>query len=44
VEHISDYVLVMTEGKIVEQASADQIYQNPRHDYTRRLLAAVPTL
>ncbi len=44
VEHISDYVLVMTEGKIVEQASADQIYQSPKHEYTRKLLAAVPTL
>jgi peptide/nickel transport system ATP-binding protein/oligopeptide transport system ATP-binding protein len=44
VERISDYVLVMTEGKIVEQASADQIYQSPQHDYTRKLPAAVPTL
>ena len=44
VEHISDRVLVMTEGKIVEQASAEEIYCNPRHEYTRRLLAAVPTL
>lgn len=40
VEHISDYVLVMTEGKIVEQAPADEIYRDPQHDYTRRLLAA----
>jgi oligopeptide transport system ATP-binding protein len=44
VEHISDQVLVMTEGRIVEQASAEDIYSNPRHEYTRRLLAAVPTL
>ena len=44
VEHISDRVLVMTEGKIVEQASAEDIYRNPQHEYTRRLLAAVPTL
>jgi peptide/nickel transport system ATP-binding protein/oligopeptide transport system ATP-binding protein len=44
VEHISDYVLVMTQGRIVEQASAEQIYRNPQHDYTRKLLAAVPTL
>lgn len=44
VEHISDHVLVMTEGRIVEQASAEDIYRNPRHDYTRKLLAAVPTL
>ena len=44
VEHISDEVLVMTEGKIVEQASADEIYNNPQHPYTIQLLEAVPTL
>ncbi len=43
VEHISDYVLVMYRGKIVEAASAEAIYENPQHDYTKRLLAAVPT-
>lgn len=43
VEHISDEVLVMTNGKIVEQASADDIYQNPQHPYTRKLLEAVPS-
>jgi peptide/nickel transport system ATP-binding protein/oligopeptide transport system ATP-binding protein len=42
VEHISDQVLVMYHGKIVESASAEQIYENPQHDYTRKLLAAVP--
>lgn len=44
VEHISDEVLVMTEGKIVEQASAEDIYQNPQHPYTVKLLEAVPQL
>ena len=44
VEHISDFVLVMSEGKIVEQAPADVIYSNPQHPYTKKLLAAVPTL
>ena len=43
VEHISDHVLVMYRGKIVESAPAEQIYENPQHDYTRKLLAAVPT-
>ncbi len=42
VEHISDHVLVMYHGKIVESAPAYQIYENPQHDYTRKLLAAVP--
>jgi peptide/nickel transport system ATP-binding protein/oligopeptide transport system ATP-binding protein len=44
VEHISDQVLVMTEGKIVEQASAAEIYSNPQHPYTVKLLEAVPQL
>jgi oligopeptide transport system ATP-binding protein len=42
VEHISNHVLVMYHGKIVESAPADQIYENPQHEYTRKLLAAVP--
>ncbi|MEM9226425.1 MAG: ATP-binding cassette domain-containing protein [Verrucomicrobiota bacterium] len=42
VEHISDDVLVMTGGKIVEQASAEAIYREPQSDYTKKLLAAVP--
>ena len=44
VEHISDYVLVMNRGKIVEAASAEAIYENPQHEYTKTLLAAVPQL
>jgi len=44
VEHISDTVLVMNRGLVVEQAPAGDIYRNPRHDYTKKLLAAVPTL
>jgi ABC-type microcin C transport system duplicated ATPase subunit YejF len=44
VEHISDYVLVMHHGKIVEAARAEAIYENPQHEYTKTLLAAVPQL
>lgn len=44
VEHLSDFVLVMHHGKIVEAAPAEQIYENPQHDYTKSLLAAVPSL
>jgi peptide/nickel transport system ATP-binding protein len=44
VEHISDYVLVMHHGKIVEAAPAETIYENPQHEYTKTLLAAVPQL
>jgi oligopeptide transport system ATP-binding protein len=44
VEHISDEVLVMTEGEIVERASAEELYANPQHPYTKKLFAAVPSL
>ncbi|HWL53065.1 MAG TPA: ATP-binding cassette domain-containing protein [Chthoniobacteraceae bacterium] len=44
VEHISDHVLVMYRGKIVESAPAEAIYENPQHEYTKKLLAAVPKL
>ena len=40
VEHLSDQVLVMFRGKIVEAAPAESIYRNAQHEYTRRLLAA----
>jgi oligopeptide/dipeptide ABC transporter ATP-binding protein len=32
----------MYRGKIVEAAPAEAIYENPQHDYTKKLLAAVP--
>ena len=44
VQHISDRVLVMHHGRIVESASADEIYTRPAHEYTKSLLAAVPQL
>lgn len=42
VEFISDQVAVMYLGKIVEFSSADEIYQNPQHPYTKALLASIP--
>ncbi|MEK0418903.1 MAG: hypothetical protein RI949_2909 [Pseudomonadota bacterium] len=42
VRFISDEVLVMKDGVVVEQNSAEQILASPREDYTRRLLAAIP--
>ncbi len=39
---ISDYVCVMKDGKIVEQATSEEIFTNPRDPYTRKLLASIP--
>ncbi|MCP4562360.1 MAG: ABC transporter ATP-binding protein [Bosea sp.] len=44
VEQVSDRVVVMQDGRIVEEGTRDQIFDNPQHDYTRKLLAAVPGL
>jgi oligopeptide transport system ATP-binding protein len=42
VRHISDRIAVMNKGKIVEQGSADQVCEQPKDAYTKKLLAAVP--
>ncbi len=42
VKYISDRIAVMHFGKIVEIGPAEEIYQNPLHDYTKSLLSAIP--
>ena len=44
VAQIADRVAVMQHGRIVEQASAHDLFLNPQHPYTRKLLASAPTM
>ena len=42
VKYISDQIMVMNHGDLVEIANSDDLYQSPQHDYTKRLLSAIP--
>jgi peptide/nickel transport system ATP-binding protein len=42
VKHISDRIAIMYLGKIVEMGPSEAIYRNPRHAYTKALIAAIP--
>ncbi len=42
IRYISDRILVMNQGRIEEIGEADAVYRNPKSDYTKRLIAAVP--
>ncbi|BDP43544.1 peptide ABC transporter ATP-binding protein (plasmid) [Deinococcus aetherius] len=41
---MSDRIAIMYAGEVVEEAPADEIYRNPKHPYTRRLMSAFPPL
>jgi peptide/nickel transport system ATP-binding protein len=44
IRHVSDDVLVMRHGQVVEHAPVEQLFDAPQHAYTQRLLGAVPRL
>jgi peptide/nickel transport system ATP-binding protein len=43
VKFMSDRILVMNQGKIVESGTAESIYLQPQQEYTQKLIAAIPT-
>ena len=42
VHYISDRIMVMQKGKIIETGTAEQVYHHPQQQYTQRLIAAIP--
>ncbi|MCX7174894.1 MAG: ABC transporter ATP-binding protein [Proteobacteria bacterium] len=42
VKYISDQVMVMSDGDVIEVANSDDIYLNPQQEYTRKLLGSIP--
>jgi len=42
ISHLSDEVLVMKDGAVVESGAPDEIFRRPRHPYTRQLIASIP--
>ncbi len=43
VNHFSDDIVVMYLGKLIEKASAEELFTDPKHPYTQALLSAIPT-
>ncbi len=42
IKHISDRMMVMNKGEIVEMGDPDEIYYHPKEDYTKKLIASIP--
>jgi peptide/nickel transport system ATP-binding protein len=44
IKHISDRIMVMNKGEIIETGDPDDIYHHPKEEYTRRLISSIPGL
>lgn len=44
IRYVSDEIVVLRRGKVVESGSAETVFSSPQHDYTQALLAAIPNL
>ena len=44
VRHMCDYIYIMHNGKFVETGNRDELYSDPQHIYTKRLIAAIPQI
>lgn len=44
VKHMCDYIYIMYRGRFVETGTTDDIFNNPQHIYTKRLIAAIPEI
>jgi len=42
IKHISDRMMVMNKGEIIETGDPDDIYDHPKEEYTKKLIAAIP--
>ncbi|MBS1504499.1 MAG: ABC transporter ATP-binding protein, partial [Bacteroidetes bacterium] len=42
IKHISDRIMVMNKGEIVETGDPDDIYYRPQNEYTKKLIASIP--
>jgi peptide/nickel transport system ATP-binding protein len=42
IHHMSDFTLVMKDGRVVESGTADEVFERPQDPYTQRLLTALP--
>ena len=42
IKHISDRIMVMNNGEIIETGDPDEIYYHPKMEYTKRLISSIP--